>query len=497
MLFVSLIFLFLFLPSVLIVYYSLIRWRKVQNIFLFFSSLFFYAWGEPKFSLILLISILINWLLALLIDKSKYSFLEKTFLIFDILFNLSLLFYYKYIDFTIYQINSLFATNFTLTKVLLPIGISFFTFQAISYVIDVYKGKKDKTICAQINPINVGLYIAFFPQLIAGPIVRYNTFEQQIYDRKESLALFNNGVIRFMVGFSKKILLANSIGAIADRIFAYNPSELSVSLAWLGAISYTFQIYFDFSGYSDMAIGLAKMFGFNFEENFNLPYKAISIREFWKRWHISLSSWFKDYVYIPLGGSNCSRLKNLFNLFIVWLLTGIWHGANYTFVIWGLFYFVLLLLEKIFIYKSSLYDVRHDNQLFNNEYYCNQNRHCEALKEPWQSKTLNLFKHIYVLLCVILAWVLFRSPNLLFAKDFIKAMFYNSNIWSFFTWVLIKENIFFFIFSLLLSFYSFKNILELNNWKSDCIKLFILICFLISIVYLINNTYNPFIYFNF
>lgn len=298
MLFVSLIFIFLFLPSVLALYY-ICKWsRPLQNIILFISSMFFYAWGEPAFSLVLFISILVNWFIALVIDICRdKTTVRKMLVVIDIVLNLGLLFIYKYLSFVLTQINVIGHLDIPVKEITLPIGISFFTFQALSYVLDVNRGEK-----CQKNPLYLGLYISFFPQLIAGPIVRYNTIAKQIVGRKETIDKFKGGSVRFMQGFSKKVLLANTMAAIADKAFALNSTELTVTFAWLGSIAYTLQIYFDFSGYSDMAIGLGRMFGFEFEENFNYPYISSSITEFWRRWHISLSSWFRDYVYIPRGG---------------------------------------------------------------------------------------------------------------------------------------------------------------------------------------------------
>ncbi|WP_411328725.1 MBOAT family O-acyltransferase [Anaerofustis stercorihominis] len=307
MLFSSNIFIFIFLPIVLFVYYFLLgKSRNLQNIFLFIASLFFYAWGEPKFVLIMLLSIIYNWLMGLLVNKYRdNNKISKLIIFVDVLGNLFIIFIFKYLMFTINNINSIFDLSLNVPNIALPIGISFFTFQAISYVIDVYRGKGE----AQSNLINVGLYISLFPQLIAGPIVRYETVSYEIKNRKENIDDFTDGVVRFIVGLGKKVIISNNMALVADKAFnLINSSsspieEISILMSWLGAISYTLQIYFDFGGYSDMAIGLGKMFGFHFLENFNYPYISKSATEFWRRWHISLSSWFRDYVYIPLGGS--------------------------------------------------------------------------------------------------------------------------------------------------------------------------------------------------
>lgn len=332
MLFSSVVFIYLFLPIVLFGYYIVFKKsRKLQNIFLLISSLFFYAWGEAVFVIVMISSIMINWLLGYLVNKYK-SDNKKCRLIIavTVVLNLSVMFIFKYLMFTVQSINSAFGSSFFVPNIILPIGISFFTFQAMSYVFDVHKGHGE----AQRNPINVGLYVAFFPQLIAGPIVRYETIAQQINDRKETLDDFSKGFCRFVVGFSKKVLLANTMALIADTAFDMPSNELTVAMSWLGAFAYAFQIFFDFSGYSDMAIGLGHMFGFSFLENFNYPYISKSISEFWRRWHISLGTWFRDYVYFPLGGSRTkTKSRLIFNLFVVWFLTGVWHGANWTFIV--------------------------------------------------------------------------------------------------------------------------------------------------------------------
>lgn len=476
MLFVSLTFLFLFLPVTIVLYYALKRHRNVQNIILFFVSLFFYAWGEPGFIIILIFSIIFNWLIALLIAKSKIKNVRRILLILSVALNIGILFVFKYLNFFVEQINRIDGVSIVIKYISLPIGISFFTFQALSYVIDVYKGQK-----CQRNILYVGLYIAFFPQLIAGPIVRYNTIENQILNRVESFTSFKNGVNRFTRGFAKKVLLANTMAVIADKSFELNNiGGLTVSFAWLGAIAYMLQIFFDFSGYSDMAIGLGKMFGFEFEENFNYPYISCSVSEFWRRWHISLSTWFRDYVYIPLGGSKTGNsLHNYFNLLVVWLLTGIWHGANWTFIVWGLSYFVFLILEKATSY----------------------------------GKLIGKYKvvgHIYTLFVVCILWVVFRSDGMGHAMVYLKTMFglNGANLSTSQTWVYLKENIVYFLFAILCStdiFNKINNKLSsyTNNrgWKQTFLDLTrevcVIILFIVSIVYVINGTYNPFIYFHF
>ena len=298
-----------------------------QNVMLLIASLIFYAWGEPKYVLIMIASIIVNYALGLLVDKVRCrKVLSRLVIALTAVLNLSVLFIFKYLMFTVDNINSIASLNLSVPNIALPIGISFFTFQAMSYVIDVYREKGE----AQKNPLNVGLYISFFPQLIAGPIVRYETVAYQIKHRVETFDNFSTGVVRFIIGLAKKVLLANTMGVVADYSFDMPNSELTVVMAWIGAIAYSLQIFFDFSGYSDMAIGLGKMFGFHFLENFNYPYISTSITEFWRRWHMSLGTWFRDYVYFPLGGSRVNKPRLILNLFVVWFLTGVWHvmGIN-------------------------------------------------------------------------------------------------------------------------------------------------------------------------
>ena len=390
MLFPSEVFLFVFLPVVLGVYYLLLRKTKhLKNIFLLAASLFFYAWGEPQNVWLMVGVILFNWFFGILVDKVRdHKVPVRILMTVMVLTNVGILGWYKYSEFVMLQVNRFLHTEFTVPDVTLPIGISFFTFQAMSYVIDVYRGHGK----VQKNPLQVGLYISLFPQLIAGPIVRYETIADQIENRVENLADFNAGVTRFCIGLGKKVLIANNMALIADNAFGLiinNEFQASVGMAWLGAIAYTLQIFFDFSGYSDMAIGLGQMFGFHFEENFKYPYISATVSEFWRRWHISLQTWFRDYVYFPLGGSRVSKPRLVLNLFVVWALTGIWHGANWTFLAWGLLYFVLLTFEKL----SGL-----------------------GKKNYW-------WGHIYTMVFVIIGWVIFRSTGMGTAMLYIKAMF--------------------------------------------------------------------------
>ena len=342
MLFSSSVFLFIFLPAVLLGYY-LLRGQRARNLLLLGASLLFYAWGEPVYVFLMLFSICANYLLGRGIDARRGG-ARKTLLILAVVLNLGLLFIFKYLDFTIENLNALLGLQIPPVELSLPIGISFFTFQALSYCIDVYRGTAE----VQRNILDLGLYISFFPQLIAGPIVRYNSVAEQIRRRNVDAEGFQQGVMRFILGFAKKILLANNLSVAAERAFALaGAGELSAAMAWLGSLSYSLQIYFDFAGYSDMAIGLGRMFGFRFEENFNYPYISRSVSEFWKRWHISLGRWFRDYIYFPLGGSRVGKGKLLRNLFAVWLFTGVWHGAAWQFIVWGLMYGLLVAFEKL------------------------------------------------------------------------------------------------------------------------------------------------------
>lgn len=343
MIFSSITFLFYFLPIVLAIYY--IVPKKIKNIVLLISSFIFYAYGEPKYVFLMLFSILVTYIFGRLIDKYKNTKYVKVILISAICINLGLLVYFKYIDFIIQNINLWLSAQIDLLHVLLPIGISFYTFQTISYLVDVYRGEVE----VQKNFLNLAVYVSLFPQLIAGPIVRYKDIQNQIEDRECTIEKFAIGIRRFIIGLGKKVLIANLLGELINIFLVSN--DKSVIFYWLYAISGMLQIYFDFSGYSDMAIGLGNMLGFKFPENFNYPYIATSITDFWRRWHISLSSWFRDYIYIPLGGNRVSVIKNIRNILIVWFLTGLWHGAAWNFVIWGMYFGVLLIIEKKILLK--------------------------------------------------------------------------------------------------------------------------------------------------
>lgn len=474
MLFSSSIFLFLFLPLTLFIYYVFLRKTKVvKNYFLLLMSLIFYAWGEPKFIIMLLVSILMNWGFGLLIDKNKSDSKKSKLLITLMLIcNLTILLIFKYLGFLLTNINSLLNSNLYVPKIALPIGISFFTFQAISYVIDVYRGNGR----VQKNILNVGLYLAFFPQLIAGPIVRYETVSEQINYRKENIEDFSKGVYRFLIGIFKKVLISNQMALVADIAFDNGPT--SILFAWLGAICYALQIYFDFSGYSDMAIGLGHMFGFKFDENFNYPYISKSITDFWRRWHISLSTWFRDYVYIPLGGSRCEKKRAFFNMFVVWFLTGVWHGASWNFILWGLYFFTFLVIEKVLL-KDKL-------------------KTLDSLV-VWKKILL----HIYTLVIVLLGWVLFRATTISGVWGYLKAMFgigeialIDSNFTRYF-----NDKLIYLTAGIAFSMPIYKYIEKLVDKNKVVSSIVSPVCmitlFLIAVSFLVKGTYNPFIYFNF
>ena len=467
MVFSSMIFIWVFLPILLILYF--ISNDKFKNIILLIFSLVFYAWGEPKYIFLMLFSIIINYFFGILIDKFKKHKVRKLIFILDILLNLGILGYYKYFNFFVNNLNNIFNLNFGNKLIPLPIGISFYTFQIMSYIIDLYKDK----IKVQKNILNLALYISFFPQLVAGPIVKYIDVDNQIESRKVDITKFSLGVRRFIYGLSKKVLIANILGASCDAIFNSNLAEISTITAWFGAIFYTLQIYFDFSGYSDMAIGLGKMFGFDFPENFNLPYISKSITEFWRRWHISLSSWFKEYIYIPLGGNRKGKVRTYINLWIVFLVTGIWHGAAWNFVLWGLFHGLFIFIERLGFEKFL--------------------------------KKHKIISRIYTLLVVVTGWVLFRSDSLSNALIYLKKMFIPSikNVGSLTFPVLDGKIIFVLIVAILFSgiirsFYSIlKNKTNIEKKTKILEPVVILTLFLFCIMTLISDTYNPFIYFKF
>lgn len=435
--------------------------RQLRNIVLLLFSLFFYFAGEPKAILVMLVSIVTNYVSGYLIGvmHGKRRILP---LLTAIIITLSMLFYYKYLNFFATNYASLFKLNIETKEIIMPIGISFFTFQGLSYVFDVYMGNAKY----KKNPLDIALYISLFPQLIAGPIVRYETVASEIEERNETLDKFASGVLRFIVGFSKKLLLANKFGIIADEIFRLNGGyNISVQLAWFGAFAYAMQIYYDFSAYSDMAIGLGKMFGFNFLENFNYPYISKSVTEFWRRWHISLGTWFRDYIYIPLGGNRVSVFHHIINIFIVWFLTGFWHGASWNYIIWGLYFFVFLVLEK-YVFNKTFKNIP------------------------------NIFKHIYTVFVLLIGWVIFKEENNFLLLKYLRAMFnFGSNETIVGLLYYLKEYYIEIILGIVFSTGLFKKF-ELGYKKLYLILVYGIL-FILSIIVLFSSSYNPFIYFRF
>ena len=466
MVFSSPIFLFIFLPVVLCLYFAPgCHGRAYRNILLLAASLVFYAWGEPVTVFLMMLSILANWGFGLLVHRRDAFLGGKVAVALAVVYNIGQLFFFKYLSFTLANLGWLLNTDFAVVKIALPIGISFYSFQALSYVIDVYRSKEP----VQHNPLNVGLYIALFPQLIAGPIVRYETVAHAILNRRENLDDFTRGICRFIMGLGKKVILANQMAVVADMAFA-KTAELSVATAWLGAVAYGFQIYFDFSGYSDMAIGLGRVFGFHFLENFHHPYAARSISDFWRRWHMSLSTWFRDYVYFPMGGSRVkTRTRLVFNLFVVWMLTGTWHGANWTFILWGLLYFVLLTVEKL-----TGFD-----------------------------KRLGRLGHGYAMLFVLFGWVLFRSPTVSSAGSYLGVMLGLGAVPLVdgkFIFYLLDYKVYFLaalVCSAPLAEFQWVDRLRGGRGWGTVYALWLALIFLLSISFMIKSDYNPFIYFNF
>lgn len=472
MVFSSLVFLFVFLPIVLVLYY--LSGKKYRNYLLLLASLFFYAWGEPTYVVIMLISIGANYLCGLLVDEKRADKVRVTGVVISVIFNICMLGVFKYSGFFVKNINAAFNTSLPVPEIALPLGISFFTFQAMSYVIDVYR--KDAKV--QKNIFDLSLYISLFPQLVAGPIVRYQTVADQIEERDHNIIKFGDGVRRFIIGLGKKVLLSNSLGMLADSVFGMQTYQLTVVSTWLGILAYSLQIFFDFSGYSDMAIGLGKMFGFEFLENFNYPYISQSASEFWRRWHISLGSWFRDYVYFPLGGSRRGNVRTYINLFIVWFLTGFWHGASWTFIAWGLYFGLLIGMEKSYLGKLL-------------------------------NKVPRFVRHIYLLLVVMIGWVFFRADSFSYSIEFIKNMFFMGTNVIFDGVAASYINDYWFVLVLSMIFCMpiidwFRRKIEVANDKilesnvSYVLNSVVYTgIFLIVIFKLVNSTYNPFLYFRF
>ncbi|MFU1794447.1 MBOAT family O-acyltransferase [Paenibacillus azoreducens] len=468
MVFSSLIYLFLFLPVTLLVYF--VSPRKLRNAILLVASLIFYAWGEPLYILIMIFSTVFDYFNGLLIDKYRHrKRIARAVFIGSMVGSLGILGFFKYAGFMVDNINQLFDLHLQAADLPLPVGISFYTFQTMSYVIDVYLGK----VAVQKNFISFGAYVTMFPQLVAGPIVKYGDIAGQLVSRKVTLDRFGEGSELFIRGLAKKVLLANNIGLLWTSVKATPMEELAVLSAWLGIIAFTLQIYFDFSGYSDMARGLGKMFGFDFMENFRYPYISKSVTEFWRRWHISLGTWFREYVYIPLGGNRAGLMKQLRNLLIVWFLTGLWHGASWNFIIWGLYFGCFVMIEKLFLLR-------------------------------WLGRCPAFLRHFYTLLIVILGWVLFEMDHLASAWRFIGVMFGfgghgfadRQALYDLSTNVVLLALLAFCATPLPGKILTFMQ----EKWRIAgmiTVPVIYFIFMVISTAYLVNATYNPFLYFRF
>lgn len=469
MLFSSITFLFLFLPIVMAVYY--IVPGRGKNIVLLIASLFFYAWGEPVYVVLMILSILFNYFCGRDIQANgEDAGKAKLSLAFAVTVNILILGFFKYYGFILDTVNSLLPSDIPYRELPLPVGISFYTFQAISYLVDIYRKKAEP----QKNILYFALYISMFPQLIAGPIVRYVDIEAQLRNRKISIRRLGQGAVFFIIGLAKKVIIANTAGSVFDQISGVPASSLSMLTAWVGVFSYAFQIYFDFSGYSDMAVGLGKMFGFEFKKNFDYPYISKSITEFWRRWHISLSTWFREYVYIPLGGNRCSVSRNIFNLMVVWALTGMWHGAAWNFIAWGVYYGVILVMEK-YIWGDSL------------------------------ERLPGVVRHIYTIILVLAGWVFFFSPSLGYSLRYLAAMvgggagivdsegaFLLFTHWLLFLLAVLGSS----SFGLRL-LNAVPRLLRNEKAKSVTAAVIYMSVFVIAVAFLVTDTFNPFLYFRF
>jgi len=467
MVFSSITFLYYFLPLVIGVYF--VCPKKLKNGVLLFSSLIFYGWGEPKYIIFMVLSIVVNYILGLLIERYSGSAWGKRWLLVSVVFSLGMLGYFKYVDFFIANINSMTGLSVPMLNVVLPIGISFYTFQILSYTIDVYR----KNTKAQKNLLSLATYVAFFPQLIAGPIVRYIDIAQALDRREHSLIKARIGMRRFLFGISKKVLIANTLGELC-KVFADSP-ERNVLFYWLYAVAFTLQIYFDFSGYSDMAIGLGKIFGFDFQENFNYPFISKSITEFWRRWHMSLGTWFKDYLYIPLGGNRVGKMRWLFNIFLVWMLTGLWHGASWNFVLWGMLFAILLMLEKLWL-------------------------------GSFLKKMPKSISHLYVMLLVIISFVIFDAPDLPTSAERLRSMFGMSGLplTGVQSAYYLRSYLIIFVIAIIGSTDLPKRIIgRIRNTPFGAIALtwaepvVCVVLLLLATAYLIDASFNPFLYFRF
>ena len=458
MVFSSILFIFRFLPIAMILYF--LTPNKYKNLTLLLISLTFYSWGEPKYFLIMVASIFVDYFVSRGIEKSRNNKkVSIALLSISIVFNLGILFFFKYFNFFLENVNNILGLSLKYVKITLPLGISFYTFQTMSYTIDVFLGK----VKAEKNIINFGAFVCLFPQLIAGPIVKYTDINVELKHRKIDMKQIQDGIELFILGLGSKVLIANNIGAFWSEIEGKGFAGVGTVIAWISVLAFAFQIYFDFSGYSLMAIGLGKILGFNFPRNFNYPYISKSITEFWRRWHITLGSWFKEYVYIPLGGNRVGRLRLYINLFIVWFLTGFWHGASYNFILWGLYFFILISIEKAVLLKFL-------------------EKH-------------KIISHIYSIFFILLGWAIFAVVDLGQLKILLKEMFSISknNQWMYY----VRNYGITFIIATVLSTPIVKNIYN-KVIKSDILNTFILmIIFLLCIAYLVDATYNPFLYFRF
>lgn len=458
MVFSSILFIFRFLPIAMGIYF--LTPKKLKNLSLLILSLIFYSWGEPRYFLLMIASIFVDYFISINIEKNnKNKKIKILLLAISIIFNVGILFFFKYINFFIENINSIFNMSLNNVKITLPLGISFYTFQTISYTIDVFLGK----VKAEKNIINFGAFVCLFPQLIAGPIVKYIDISKELKNRDINLDEIQEGIRLFILGLGSKVLIANNIGSLWNEVETMGFNNISTILAWMGIIAFSLQIYFDFNGYSLMAIGLGKILGFNFPNNFNYPYESRSITEFWRRWHITLGQWFKQYVYIPLGGNRLGRARTYFNLFIVWFLTGFWHGASYNFILWGLYFFILICIEK--------------NGLLNL-----LNKH-------------KLISHIYTIFFILVGWVLFAVIDLNQIINFFKKMFiFNAgNEWIYY----LRNYIITYTIAIIFSTSFLKKIYN-KFVKNNIVDTIILITiFLLSIAYLVDSSYNPFLYFRF
>lgn len=458
MVFSSILFIFRFLPIAMGIYF--LTPKKLKNLSLLILSLIFYSWGEPRYFLLMIASIFVDYFISINIEKNnKNKKIKILLLAISIIFNVGILFFFKYINFFIENINSIFNMSLNNVKITLPLGISFYTFQTMSYTIDVFFGK----VKAEKNIINFGAFVCLFPQLIAGPIVKYIDISKELKNRDINLDEIQEGIRLFILGLGSKVLIANNIGSLWNEVETMGFNNISTILAWMGIIAFSLQIYFDFNGYSLMAIGLGKILGFNFPNNFNYPYESRSITEFWRRWHITLGQWFKQYVYIPLGGNRLGRARTYFNLFIVWFLTGLWHGASYNFILWGLYFFILICIEK--------------NGLLNL-----LNKH-------------KLISHIYTIFFILVGWVLFAVIDLNQIINFLKKMFiFNAgNEWIYY----LRNYIITYTIAIIFSTSFLKKIYN-KFVKSNIVDTIILITiFLLSIAYLVDSSYNPFLYFRF